>query len=821
VLEDAAKWLAESIRQSTGAELRVSKARARYSPAIVIGRADAWPDISRSAGLKPGVRDAYAIVTHADRVYILGNSETAARHGVADLLRHWGFRWFAPSPRWHIVPELTTLTIDLNRVETPTLIDRRIWYAYGMRGDDLSPLMENYERWAIANRLSVPSLMHTGHSFGSIIRRNSAAFEAHPEYYAMLRSGERDTKRPINARKFDYSNPELIELVAKDRLRLLEERQQRNPDEFMVSVDPSDGEGTCHSEACQALGTTTDRVFHLANEVAKRLRDSKPEAWVGLYAYSSHRLPPTIPVEPNVYVQVAMAFNKTSYTYPELVEAWSEKVEAIGLREYYGVEAWDWGLPGRMRGGSVAYHEKWIPFYAARKVNAINAETNANWGGQMLGLHVASALMWNPGADVQELTDDFFEKAFGDAAATMRSFHTNLDASPPLRPATLLPLFEDISEAWGETQSAEIRARLVDLMSYLVYVSRYRDFELVRSGRPKRDDAYYAALKPLMEYAWRIRHRDIVHYYALARRLCNGLPRKDNRLDFYMFNKDREPVWKQGEPLTDGEIVKLFTERFSQLRSTNDPTTTYSRVLARVYPKGPDAGPSQALPKPERSAARFRQGLQGYLVPASPQEIRFGITPANKPVEVIVYSPNGTPLWQRKYSSRTDGDSGNAIQYDVAVDLPKPGTYPVRIEGNFLLHVPPATPFVFEASVSHPAWIDYSGPHYFYVPRGTSELIVDANPRLSLVIPGQPKRLDIHPRDREAGKQYAAVPVPFGTDGRVWHTTNQTRGQVSLLNIPPLLSFHRDSIFIPEETAGLDGLGRTQRRGHSASSLNK
>ena len=89
-------------------------------------------------------------------------------------------------------------------------------------------------------------------------------------------------------------------------------------------------------------------MLHLANYVARELREKHPEAWVGLYAYSTHRLPPTIAVEPNVYVQVAMGFNRTQYTLAELVELWSKKVGAIGLREYYGVEAWDWGLPGRI-----------------------------------------------------------------------------------------------------------------------------------------------------------------------------------------------------------------------------------------------------------------------------------------------------------------------------------------------------------------------------------------------------------------------------------------------------------------------------------------
>jgi hypothetical protein len=290
-----------------------------------------------------------------------------------------------------------------------------------------------------------------------------------------------------------------------------------------------------------------------------------------------------------------------------------------------------------------------------------------------------------------------------------------------------------------------------------------------------------------------------VHYYALARRLCNGLPKKDNRLDFYMYNEDRTPVWKQGEPLTDGEIRDLFMEAKARLQSFDDPTARYSRVLKRVYPEGPDAGSSKVLQKPESSAARFRQGLRGYLVAGGPQQIRFAVAPDSKTAEVIVYSPGGAPLRQREFRSRAEGETDNPLRYEFAADLPAAGTYPVSIQGDFLLHVPATTPLVFEASVEHPAWIDYSGPHYFYVPRGTSELIVDANPRLSLKVPGQPKRLDIHPKDRESGRQYTAIRVPAGSDGKVWHTTNQTRGKVSLLNIPPLFSFHRDSIFVPEE----------------------
>lgn len=147
--------------------------------------------------------------------------------------------------------------------------------------------------------------------------------------------------------------------------------------------------------------------------------------------------------------------------------------------------------------------------------------------------------------------------------------------------------------------------------------------------------------------------------------------------------------------------------------------------------------------------------------------------------------------------------------HDVEIELPRAFEYRVEITGDFELRVPPTTPFLFESSVVRPAWIDYSGPHYFYVPKGTRELIVDANPRLGLHVPGK-GRLDVGPADRVEGKSYIVVEVPEGTDGQLWHTTTQTRGEVIFLNSPPLLSFHRNTAFVPRELSESEGLSTNE-----------
>jgi hypothetical protein len=795
VADEAQQWLIDAIEKASGARLPAA-AKAPDGTVIVLTTASAQPETAKRLRLRDH-HDAYSIETTPDRVTLIGANVYALRHAVAHLLRNLGFRYYAPSPKWHVIPSLETVRVETNANEVPALGSRSIWYAYGQPD---KPLMENYRRWAAAQRLSSDSLVHTGHSYGNIILRNAKEFEQHPEYYALLEDGKRDNQRAVAARKFCFSNPGLMELVARDRIKLLEENRKTNPLAYMVSVDPSDGQGTCHCEQCKKLGTTTDRVVYLANHVAREINKAHPGSWVGLYAYSSHRLPPTNALEPNVFVQVALGFNQTEFSLPELVERWSKKAPAIGLREYYGVEAWDWGLPGQMRGAKTAYHAEWIPFYAARKAASLSAETNANWGGQTLGLDVAAELMWNPKADVAALRQRYLTDCFGPAAPVMAEFQKKLESFGPLQPASLSALFADLDKAVTATTDAKVRARLVDLMAYLVYVEEYRRFQSVAAAQPGRNDKYYDALKVLMTYAWRIRGRDVVHYYALARRLCNGLPVQDKRPDFYMGRKDKPPVWMAGEQLTDAEVEAKFREYATSLKADATRLVTYSRSFQRVRPEGPDDGPSRLLggPKDECIAA-FRKTVRGYLVLADQEEVVLGIQATGKSATLTILGSKDEELVKETVQK------GEAFT-EVKFKAPRANDYRFVLEGEARVRVKPGTPLLYEASVGSPAWVDYSGPHYFYVPRGVKKLYADAAVRLSLVAPGQAKRIDVTPATRAPGQSYTVVDVPEGADGKLWHTDANTRGTFFFLNVPPLLSLSREKFFVPREVAESDGL---------------
>ncbi len=796
-MTQAAAWLTDSIKAATGASLpQADKAPDDNTTAIIFTTAQAQPALARELKLNTAAEDAYAIATRGNRLYLIGANPFAVRHAAAHVLRELGFRYYAPSPKWHIIPSLDRVDLNLNLADAPAISSRKIWYAYGQPDKSLD---NNYELWVLGNRLSRGGLVNTGHSYAHIINRNTAEFEAHPEYFALLENGERDIKRAVQARKFCYSNPGLIDLVSRDRIKALEEARKQDPLQYMVSVDPSDGQGTCNCPECVKLGTTSDRVFHLANQVAIRLRKAYPDAWVGLYAYSSHRLPPTIRLEPNVYVQVALAFNRTQYSLPQLVELWSQKVGAIGLREYYGVEAWDWGLPGRMRGAKVAYHKEWIPFYAKRKLNAINAETNANWGGQALGLFIAAELMWDTSADTDALVARFHKDLFGPAAGPMQALYARFESSPPLNPATLTPMFDDLRQALALAATPQVRARIIDMMSYILYVDTYRRFELVSESEPTRKDAYYASLKELMNLAWRTKDRDTVHYYALARRLCNSLPLTDKRPEFNLVSQNPPTIWKTGEQYTDDQILALFEATAKSLKEDQTPYTTYSRFFEPIRQlAGP--GPASTLHGDDaQGITRSRGTLTGYIVPAGQAAITLQVQAVTKPVTFKVY------LRDQEVLQETTIPAGDTFT-DLKFDLPKAGEYRFELSGEAVLKAAPTLPLILEASPSRPAWIDYSGPHYFYVPKGVTQICVEAEPRLTYFIPGNPARQEITPANRLPGKNYAVINVPPDAAGKLWRTDPNTRAKISFLNIPPFFCPSPQNIFLPREVAELDNL---------------
>ena len=190
----------------------------------------------------------------------------------------------------------------------------------------------------------------------------------------------------------------------------------------MVSLETSDGSDHCECEPCQQLGSISERAFGLANEAARAIAKEFPGKMVGMYAYNDHCEPPSFALEPNVYVQSTAGFIRGRYTFDELMEIWPQALPQPGLlRVFLRVAVGLRHAARRTRGQREIASASGCAKYAAwgRPASIARAATT--------GGCTAAATTWPTGccgiptADVDALLADFYEQAFGPAAAVMRA----------------------------------------------------------------------------------------------------------------------------------------------------------------------------------------------------------------------------------------------------------------------------------------------------------------------------------------------------------------------------------------------------------------
>lgn len=282
-------------------------------------------------------REAYAIRTEPQRLLLIGATDLGVSHAAFRLLEELGCRWFFPARQWEVVPSRPTLAVELNATDRPALLARRIWWGYGFFDQDRC--RKDYQAWARHNRMAASLEISCGHAWQSIIAAHRRTFDEHPEYLALV-GGQRQGPQLC------VSQPEVRKLVAAYVL----EQFRRQPERDMVSVETSDGGGHCECPACRRLGSISDRVFGLANEVGRAVAEKHPGKMVGLYAYNDHCEPPSFPLESNVYVQSTAGFIRGKYTFQELMDLWPQRCRSMGFYDYLSVWLWDWDMPPGGRG---------------------------------------------------------------------------------------------------------------------------------------------------------------------------------------------------------------------------------------------------------------------------------------------------------------------------------------------------------------------------------------------------------------------------------------------------------------------------------------
>ena len=725
----------------------------------------------------PGQRQGYEIKSHSNGVYIIGATPLAVEYAVFDFLTQLGYRQFFPMKKWEVIPKKERLEVALHIKEVPDYNHRRVWSGHGIWSE--YELDQNH--WWSVNRDGGYAL-NTGHAYNAIVAANKAEFDKHPEYYALI-DGERQTS--VKEIKFCISNPSLRQLVVNHALKQF----QRNPKLESISMDPSDGGGWCQCKECLKMGSPSTRAVFLSNTVAQAVRELYQGKKIGMYAYNQHSPAPEIDVDKDVVVSVATSFISGGMNVDEIIDGWAVKGAVLGIREYYNVLTWSKLLPGRSKGSNLSYLQKSISDFYNKGARYLTSEACDDWIPSGLGYYVAEKLLWNIDEDVLAITDDFFNRAFGPSAQTIKEYYTFLDGSEPTMLASdpIGRMYRLLKQAREEAQSdSVILSRIDDLVLYTRYTELFKDYETTSNVTEKQ-----VKFNELMSFIEGIKENRILHTLGIDK----SLHWKDYSPDPDAYVK---PVWVN-KIYTSEEIEELINNGIANNELFDFQPIEFSNKLMPVH----FINDKLIYPhlNPRRNTWRYYTWVDELLQPIK-IEITGGLIAhyrdrGNVKVNLTKLggaSDNGT------YETLIQTDAStppNGITNTVVLTPKQVGLHAIDIsDGN---------------DKTADTWNNYyktftgdaeiEGSFYFYVPKGTRKVGMYHKLIKGTLYDGDDNEVFVFKNT----SAYQSFPVAEGQDGKIW-SFKDARGIIKLMTVPPYFSLNPRYMLLPEEVIEKDGL---------------
>lgn len=778
-----ANELSDYLEKITGAKFPIVKGL--DGTGILLVTLEEFPSDELAKGLKIqnnyDGREAFAIQSSKNRLLLMGATEMALPHAAFTLLEKLGCRWFFPAREWEVIPKNPNLSISLDILDRPKILARRIWYGYGPFPDDKKhpfggSCQKDYQDWSRHNRMASSFRVYAGHSYEAILASNKKLFEEHPEYLALVK-GKRQGPQ------FCLSNPKVQELG----VQWVRDYFKKNPTAEMASLDCADGGGQCECAECAKLGSISNRVFGLANHAAKIISKEQPGKMIGLLAYSEHSEPPDFPLEPNVYVQLTMGFIRGRYSFDELRELWPQKCKSMGFYDYYSVWLWDFDkLPGG-RGANLEHIAQSIRKSSSLGATSLDAESGNNWGVHGLGYYVSNKLMWNPNGDVESITNDFYEKAFGNASKIMKRYYERwmpgLSKTPIISRQLIGNLFQDLEEA---SRVAGDDSGVLSRLNHLKHYLRYVHLRWLYDHEKNKDQQKKLALD-ILTFAYRTRYEYMNHWNAIQTSFAGDVAKK---FDEPSWARNSQPKpWSNSLPVSDLETSKWFKEGLEFF----EPMVVQEIDFASKKLKQTLQGGTQGV-----NLSHGFQGMEKYAV----------FSKKGEPIELEIIP--GVIAW---YRDRPDA-KWSVEDFQGKKIL----TGSLKLDGEshrLRLNVPEPGIYFFELYDSSAGWRIKTGPEvaitwlpqkgkrvlhlgqmqemYFYVPKGIKELYYfwSGGPHKVL---GPDRKLI---QETKANDEVVRVMVPEGMAGKVWSLSARPHNQLWFFNAPNYLAASPSALLIP------------------------
>ncbi len=422
---------------------------------------------SDQEGLNKGdlEREGFIIRTVGNDLMLLGKDEMGTQFAVYTFLeRYLGVRWFWPGELGEVVPQEQNIVLgEIDMFENSDFKWRNRGPGGALWGASTGPTeMKARERllgvsqrhqaevalWEKRNKWGGMKI-YGGHSLGEVFPPEKYAI-SHPEYYALV-----DGERAVPGPDYDYkhegqictTNPEVVEVAVQWVRKFFDE----HPDYDGVHLTMNDGRGFCECNKCCSLDTgelidrpgidleemqknpskytvISDRIFNFMNQVTDQVQKTHPGKYVVSMAYSRYTKPPKkIKLNPYVIPQYCLwsAYRHANQDFKNehyrIAQSWGEIADRTAIYEYHINGSW----PGMHR-LVMPYIVSLIKYLYDIDLDLYQTQSGDDFAINGINYYIAAKLLWDTALDEIRILEDFYQKAFGPAAAPVLNFHERL-----------------------------------------------------------------------------------------------------------------------------------------------------------------------------------------------------------------------------------------------------------------------------------------------------------------------------------------------------------------------------------------------------------
>ncbi|MGI5855562.1 MAG: DUF4838 domain-containing protein [Candidatus Merdivicinus sp.] len=476
LLQLAQKELQDFVKKISGAELPAISTLSGSGLEIVLATPDTVPEITVlfAEDLEwIGDTDGFAIRTMENKIYILAQEARGVLNGVYDFLEeNAGILWTrGVEELGTLYEEAPTISIQKADYREKSPFQLRGWNACG-QGTTGVHHFDTATRWFEGrNKLNarvgtmggdIGNIEIDGKNYttnGHVLMAGGTTlsidkyFESHPEYF--MTNADGTPKKSQYGSNLNFYNLEAAEVLAqelydsaaKNKLTYVSHSIQDNqyfcmavPDENGNLVDLASQPFT----ADNGVTVTPDMnnykstvFFNFLNRAARKLKELDPELKIISLAYIYCEYPPAVEIEDNIVIQFAPIYSddhlpiETASSNAQVkknLTGWAEKTKNIVVYNYYA------SLPCAIYSRPIAEKvQKDYQFYAELGLLGLTPEGGVDsapgyvnydaWSMNHLYYWLMDRLMWDPYADLDALTVDFCDKAYGEGSEAMQEYY--------------------------------------------------------------------------------------------------------------------------------------------------------------------------------------------------------------------------------------------------------------------------------------------------------------------------------------------------------------------------------------------------------------